>query len=99
MVNDAETPAIRPAFTSTLPAFNGRSTDARGLGVAATVKPPEIVRLPWPDTLQISFTPSNFRSSTSAGITYPESILPVASPKAGSPEPRGNAFQYSIATP
>ena len=99
ILNDAEIPAITPVCTATVPVFSGRATEASGFGAAVTQKPPEIFRLPCPETVQTSFTPSSFKSSTPAGITNPEMVWPVASPRVGSPAPSGNALQYSSAIP
>src|ERR1035441_10095966 len=83
MVTAADTPAITPSFTSMLPAFGGRFTDASGFTGVAIEKPPVSLRLPCPDTAHTSPKWSSARSATLAGMTNADSICPTAPPSVG----------------
>ena len=82
-MNETVRPAITPSCTVMVPAFSGRFTDARGLGVAVTWTPPETLRLPVPETVQISFGCNWLRSVRSPGITKFEIVWANASPSVG----------------
>src|SRR5580658_983343 len=98
MLNTALIPATTPVWTASVPALRGKSIDASGLGATETLNPAEIFRLPCPEAVETSLILNSLRSSMSAGITNPEMVLPVASPRVSAVLPSGKAFQYSTAT-
>src|SRR5580692_1226762 len=94
-VSDADRPAIKPSVTVTVPTPKGRFTDARGFTGVLMDTPPETLRLPCPETEQMSLTPSSRRSAIPAGITKPDSVAEVAAKSVGAAGLVGKAFQYS----